>query len=81
MRRLYCILYEDEKKLFDVIGPIMDDTLFIESVVKAQQHGLHVHCSTVDASDVFCIEDLKHDGDPPGFKYSDCLIHKLGVEW
>lgn len=81
MRRFYCVLYEDDKKIFDVIGPISDDTLFTESVCKAQKRGLNVSCSTVDKSDVKSIDELKRDGDPPGYKYCSGLIKKLGIEY
>lgn len=80
MKSFYCVLYDDDRKLFDVYGPISDDTLFTNSVVDGQRRGMHIHCGTVMASDVSSIEDLKRDGDPPGFRYHAGLIKELEIQ-
>lgn len=80
MRSIYCVLYDDEKKRFDVFGPISDDTMFTESVVKAQQKGLQVHCSTVMSSEVDSIESLIDEGALLGYKYHKGLMQELKIK-
>ncbi len=79
MKSFYCILYDEDNKLYDVFGPVLDDTNFVKSVVDGQKRGLHIHCGTVMTSDVGSIEELKKDGDPPGFRYHAGLIKELGI--
>lgn len=78
MNYFYCVLYEDDRNLFDVFGPISDDSFFTDLVAKGQLKGMHVRCSTIDASGVESIEDLKHAGDTMGFCYHNGLIQELG---
>lgn len=79
MRSFYCVLYDDSRKLFDVFGPISDDTEFMNSVVDGQNEGLSIHCGTIMASKVRSIGELKVDDDPLGYKYHDGLIKEQGV--
>ena len=76
----YCVLFNDDSKLFDIYGPISNNTRFIGSVCKRQNQGLHIHCGTVDANNVNSIEELKKDSDTPGYMYHAGLIKELRIQ-
>ena len=77
-KRIYCILYDDDIKAFDVAGPVYDDTEFTEKV--AEKNGAKIHCSTVWEKDVKSVEELKRDNDPPGYRYHSGLFEKHGID-
>ena len=80
MNLIYCVLFDDDRKIFDVYGPISNDTRFTDSVCERQNQGLHIHCGTVEANKVNSIEELKKDGDPPGYMYHAGLIKELRIQ-
>ena len=77
--RMYCVLYDDDIKAYDIAGPIYDDTRFTEMVAEAINKGENIHCSTVWEKDVKSADELKFSDAPEGYKYQGGLFEKHGI--
>ena len=68
--------YDDDAKVFNVVGPITDDTLVGKRTVDLQHSGRNVRISTTspetDAGKVISIEECIRRA-PVGYKYSPSL--------
>jgi hypothetical protein len=42
----YLVVIDDDRKLFNVIGPMVDDTSWTNRVARAQDEGLNVRCQS-----------------------------------
>ena len=77
----YCILLDEKDKVFDVKGPVSDDTLFYLSLREANNRGFnHIKANVVSASLYKSIDEVKCDGEPEGYKYMGGLFEKYGVK-
>lgn len=78
-KTMYCILYDDDIKGFDIAGPIEDDTEFMMQVSEAARNGINIHCSTAWTSEVNSVQELKKNNDPPEYQYCEGLFEKHGI--
>lgn len=49
-KAFYVALYDDESRVFELRGPMADDTALTNRVYEAQQRGRKVRCSTTSAT-------------------------------
>lgn len=49
-RTFYVAVYDDEREVFELRGPMSDDTALINRVYEAQQRGRKVRCATTSAT-------------------------------
>lgn len=48
IKPFYLLVTDSDKKVFNIVGPISDDTGWNEKVVKCQEQGRHVNCQSVN---------------------------------
>jgi hypothetical protein len=44
----YLIVTDRDNKVFNIVGPMSDDTSFNEKVLKCQEQGRHVNCHSAN---------------------------------
>ena len=78
-KQFYCILYDDDLKAFDIEGPVVDDTIFTNSVNEVISKGINIRCSTPDYEKYKSKDELCKDINLPGYKYYQGLFAKHGI--
>lgn len=48
-RNFWFTIKDNDKKTYDVTGPISDDTAYLNTVVEAQRNGFEITCDTPQA--------------------------------
>ena len=78
---VYCILLDEKDKVFDVKGPVSDDTEFYLSLRDAKNRGFNLlKANVVSFSSYKSIDAVKFDDVPEGYKYMGGLFEKYGVK-
>lgn len=57
----FLVVLDRTKRQFAVVGPMTDDTVWVERVVAAQREGREVNCFSVEAAEVASSESLAAD--------------------
>lgn len=73
-QRFYMVVTDSQAKLFNVVGPITDDTEVVEKVLKAQKLGRVVNCHNPGAVERSRDELIKSVAESTGHTYSDRSI-------
>lgn len=72
-RRFRLILVDREQRIFNIVGPMTDDTDWTNKVVEEQQKGRQVNCQTVSAEET-TEEIAERYAEATGYEFSQDLI-------
>ncbi len=71
MKKFWEVIYDDNKRTFEVIGSSNDDTLLTNNVSEMQRAGIKARCSTPDIS--ISKDEIKVSG----YTFEDNLYSRL----
>ena len=66
----YFVIYDDDKKLFNISSPVNDDTELTNLIAQEIRKGRNIHCSTT-AVTAKTYDDLKKSCNDIGYRYTD----------